>query len=73
MKSSSVTTSSREILSPSRFVAVRRTLGGPAPDVTARAIEVSRAQLSADAAWLDAARQSLAAADRLRRQAVEGI
>jgi argininosuccinate lyase len=40
------------ILSPRHFVAVRTTHGGPAPSVTAKAIEVSRAVLAADQEWL---------------------
>jgi argininosuccinate lyase len=56
----------REILSPRRFVDVRRTLGGPAPSETARAIAVSRAQLTHDHDWLHERRQLLAsAAERL--------
>ena len=37
------TTALAEILSPRHFVNVRRTLGGPAPEETARAAEASRA------------------------------
>jgi argininosuccinate lyase len=40
-----------EILSPRHFVNVRRTLGGPAPEVTAAACADSRALLDADRAW----------------------
>jgi argininosuccinate lyase len=50
-----------EILSPRHFVAVRRTLGGPAPEETARAIAASQAQLDADETW---SRQALAAIER---------
>ncbi len=39
------------ILSPRHFVNVRRTPGGPAPEVTSRAIEASRTLLDADRAW----------------------
>jgi argininosuccinate lyase len=43
-----------ELLSPERFVAVRRTHGGPAPDETARALAESRDRLVADLrAWTD--------------------
>jgi len=43
------------ILSPRHFVAVRRTLGGPAPEETARALGASRQQLETDERWrLDA-------------------
>ncbi len=48
-----------EILSARHFVDVRKTPGGPAPSVTAKAVAASRAQLDRDAAWLDAARQKL--------------
>jgi argininosuccinate lyase len=54
-----------EILSPRHFVLVRRTLGGPAPEETARAIAASRAQLDADRAWAKNATDALAAAERL--------
>ena len=40
-----------QILSPRHFVDVRRTLGGPAPEETARAAGVSRQLLDADEAW----------------------
>ncbi|HEX3875691.1 MAG TPA: argininosuccinate lyase [Bryobacteraceae bacterium] len=39
------------ILSPRHFVRVRKTLGGPAPEETARAAEVSYAKLQQDDAW----------------------
>ena len=52
------------ILSPRHFVAVRRTLGGPAPEETARAAEVSRAQLETDEAWGAGAASALAEAER---------
>jgi len=54
-----------EILSPRHFVEIRRTLGGPAPEETARAARASRQQLVADeAAWSQAA-EALAKAERL--------
>jgi argininosuccinate lyase len=40
-----------EILSPRHFVDVRKTLGGPAPEVTSRAIADSRTQLETDQDW----------------------
>jgi argininosuccinate lyase len=52
------------ILSPRHFVSVRRTLGGPAPEETARAAKVSRAQLEADQAWRDNAAGALTEAER---------
>jgi argininosuccinate lyase len=39
------------ILSARHFVEVRKTLGGPAPEETARAAEVSRQKLGADETW----------------------
>ncbi len=51
-----------EILSPSHFVGVRRTPGGPAPDETAKALAASRDLLAVDESRLEAARQALAAA-----------
>jgi argininosuccinate lyase len=53
-----------EILSPRHFVAVRRTLGGPAPEETARAAEVSHQLLAADQAWWEQATNALADAER---------
>jgi argininosuccinate lyase len=52
------------ILSPRHFVAVRKTLGGPAPEETARAAQASRLQLDADEAWWNGATGALAAAER---------
>jgi argininosuccinate lyase len=57
------------IISPTHFVDVRRTHGGPAPSETARAIEESHRTLDADRRWLTATRDALAAADaRLRER-----
>jgi argininosuccinate lyase len=53
-----------EILSPRHFVNVRRTLGGPAPEVTGAALTASRAQLAADASWWTQATFALADAER---------
>ncbi len=53
------------ILSPRHFVNVRRTLGGPAPEETARAAEVSQKQLEADEAWRDGSVSALAKAQRV--------
>jgi argininosuccinate lyase len=56
-----------EILSPRHFVEIRRTLGGPAPSETARAVEASRAELATDRQWLGDTRAKLSAAEaRLR-------
>ena len=51
------------ILSPRYFVTVRRTLGGPAPEETARAAGVSRQLLAADDAWWEQATNALADAE----------
>jgi argininosuccinate lyase len=50
------------ILSPQHFVAVRTTLGGPAPAVTTLAIEASRKLLASDMAWIAQTRERLDAA-----------
>jgi argininosuccinate lyase len=52
------------ILSPRYFVEIRRTLGGPAPEETARAAGVSRRQLEADEGWWSRAGGALANAER---------
>jgi argininosuccinate lyase len=59
----------RKILSPAHFVEIRKTLGGPAPEVTAAAIERSRAALNQDRAWLQ--EREAALADAVRRQRTE--
>jgi argininosuccinate lyase len=58
-----------EILSPRRFVHVRTTFGGPAPEETARALRASRERLAADEEWLTTTRTRLAAADAALTQA----
>jgi argininosuccinate lyase len=52
-----------EIMSARHFVEVRRTLGGPAPDETARAVKASRDLLGRDRTWLARVRDGLAAAE----------
>jgi argininosuccinate lyase len=54
-----------QILSPAHFVAVRQTLGGPAPQETARAAGVSLRQLEADESWRREAREALAKSERV--------
>jgi argininosuccinate lyase len=51
------------ILSPSHFVAVRRTWGGPAPEETARAIAASRQRLDDDRRLWQARRDHLSRAE----------
>jgi argininosuccinate lyase len=62
-----------EILSPRHFVEVRRTLGGPAPAVTVRAVEVSRAELATDRRWLADARHKLSSAETRLRERSEQL
>jgi argininosuccinate lyase len=52
------------ILSARHFVTVRRTLGGPAPEETARASQAARQQLDSDRAWWSGAAASLRSAER---------
>jgi argininosuccinate lyase len=52
------------ILSPRHFVEVRTTYGGPAPAVTATAIEASAGLLAADRQWLTDCAGRLAAAEQ---------
>ena len=51
------------ILSPRHFVNVRRTVGGPAPDVTSLASHAARGKLDADRAWHSGATASLRSAE----------
>jgi argininosuccinate lyase len=58
-----------EILSPRHFVDIRKTLGGPAPSETVRAVEASRAELAKDRQWLGERRTRLSCAEtRLRER-----
>jgi argininosuccinate lyase len=58
-----------QVMSPRHFVEVRRTLGGPSPEETARAIGESRQALEADREWLARTRAALEGADtRLRER-----
>jgi argininosuccinate lyase len=61
------------VLSPEYFVQVRRTLGGPAPEVVAAALDEARASLTADEAERSRRRESLAAAEEKLRKAVKEI
>jgi len=54
------------ILSPENFVEVRRTLGGPSPQVVAAALEDARKSLETDSAQLAASRAVLSDAARRR-------
>ena len=60
-----------QIMSPRHFVDVRRTLGGPSPIETSRALEQAGAALDADRAWLTRARAAVTAAEeRLRARSL---
>jgi argininosuccinate lyase len=62
-----------EVLSPRHFVSVRRTLGGPAPDETGRALEEATGALALNRAWLAGTREALRAADARRRDRCESL
>jgi argininosuccinate lyase len=62
-----------DLLSPRHFVEVRQTPGGPAPAVTVRAVEASRAELAADRRWVADARQHLADAEARLRERTEQL
>lgn len=47
------------LLSPEHFVEIRRTHGGPAPEVTGAAIEASRTALAEDASWIASSKARL--------------
>jgi argininosuccinate lyase len=55
----------QELLSPEHFVRIRETLGGPAPAVTAVAVDASVAMLDEDQRWLAQQRTRLADTARL--------
>jgi argininosuccinate lyase len=60
-----------QIMSPRHFVDVRRTLGGPSPTETSRALEQAGAALDADRGWLIRARAAVTAAEeRLRARSL---
>jgi argininosuccinate lyase len=61
------------LLSPEHFVAIRRTLGGPAPDVTGAAIEESRSKLAEDAGWIASTRARLLGAESGLKAATVGM
>ena len=53
-----------DVLSPKRFVQVRRTHGGPAPEETRRAATLAREALAADEGWRQDMTDALVAAER---------
>ena len=61
------------LLSPEHFVCVRRTPGGPAPEITAAAVAESHARLTADRAALASRRAAIADAAARRRAALDAL
>jgi argininosuccinate lyase len=62
-----------KILSPEHFVAIRRTHGGPAPDVVTHALGESETLLATDEARLAGRRDALAAAAERRARALAAL
>ena len=62
-----------DILSPVRFVEVRRTPGGPNPELVASAIQTSRERLATDHAWFSARMDELRRAEEKLRTAVAAL
>ena len=62
-----------EILSPTHFVEIRRTYGGPSPSETARALGVSKEALARDERSLEEAKARLAAAEEKLRAAAAAL
>ncbi|HET7698355.1 MAG TPA: argininosuccinate lyase [Vicinamibacterales bacterium] len=62
-----------EILSPTHFVAIRKTHGGPSPSETARALAVSKQALANDERWLTEARERLSTASGKLRSAAAAL
>ena len=58
------------LLSPEHFVEVRRTLGGPSPEVTKAALADSRTLLTADRAVSNALRARIRASEAKRKEAL---
>jgi argininosuccinate lyase len=61
------------VMSPLHFVQVRRTLGGPAPEETARAIAASRRMLETDVEAWQRRRDHLANAERQLKERVQTL
>jgi argininosuccinate lyase len=61
------------LLGPQHFVAVRTTLGGPAPARTVPAIEVERVLLARDREWVVEARRGLQESAATLRDAVRAL
>jgi argininosuccinate lyase len=63
----------RHMLSARHFVSVRRTPGGPAPEVVDAAIDESRQMLEADRAWLTTTRDALLHATARLQEALDRL
>lgn len=63
----------REAMDPQAMVRQRRGRGGPQPAEVQRMLAVDRASLAAGRHWLAAARDRLAAADRVRERRIEAL
>ena len=62
-----------KILSPEHFISVRRTPGGPAPEIMREALAASSARIVADGRTLHDVRNDLMSAEVRRRQAVDDL
>jgi len=63
----------QRMLSPDHFIAIRRTQGGPAPDVAQAALHSSARLLDEHTAELSRLRQALASADAARARALDRL
>ena len=63
----------REILSPKHFIDIRKTWGGPAPELTTAAIAESEKLLERDRSWLTSARGQLASSAASLKGEVEAL
>ena len=57
-----------KVLDPRHFVEIRKTLGGPSPSETARALAVEESRLACDDEWVRKTRTSLTDAERRLRE-----
>ncbi len=64
-------TAFRQALDPWHFVAVRRGLGGAAPEATGRLLDALAQELETDRRWLSQARERLERSHALRQEAVQ--
>ena len=61
------------LLSPEHFIAVRKTLGGPSPEITKAALAAARKLLDADRATSNALRAKLRASESKRATALKNL